>query len=149
MNEDKVVFVNESIIRHSTSPNQRATADIPKAPVPARDRDRLERLLRYLLRPPIAQGRLKELSDGRIALMMKSRWDDGTTHIVFQPKELIEKLVAIIPHPQTNQLIYRSDRSSAIAPVQTNVRRRTNVFVPSIDERRLPAYAIKRTSYGG
>jgi ribosomal protein S27E len=75
-------------------------------PVPAHDRDRLERLLRYLLRPPIAQGRLKELPDGRIALMMKSRWDDGTTHIVFQPKELIEKLVAIVPHPQTNQLIY-------------------------------------------
>ena len=149
VNEDKVVFVNESLIRHSTSPNQRATADIPKAPVPARDRDRLERLIRYLLRPPMAQGRLKELSDGRIALMMKSRWDDGTTHIVFQPKELIEKLVAIIPHPQTNQLIYRSDRSSAIAPVQTNVRRRTNVFVSSIDERRLPAYAIKMTSYGG
>ena len=83
--------------------------------MPANDRDRLERLLRYLLRPPVAQGRLRELSDGRIALLMKSPWADGTTHIVFTPKELLEKLAAIIPRPETNQLIYRCGRSSAEA----------------------------------
>jgi len=76
------------------------------AAVPANDRDRLERLLRYLLRPPVAQGKLRELPDGRIALLMKSPWADGTTHIVFTPKELLEKLAAIIPRPETNQLIY-------------------------------------------
>ena len=75
-------------------------------PVPPRDRKRLERMLRYMLRPPVAQGRLHEMADGKIALELKAPWDDGTTHIVFEPLELLEKLAAIIPRPQSNQIIY-------------------------------------------
>lgn len=75
-------------------------------PVAARDRSRLERMLRYMLRPPVAQGRLVDMPDGRVALDLKQPWDDGTTHIVFEPLELLEKLAAIIPRPQSNQIIY-------------------------------------------
>jgi len=75
-------------------------------PVPPRDRKRLERMLRYMLRPPIAQGRLRETADGRIALDLKQPWDDGTSAIVFEPLELLEKIAAIIPRPQSNQIIY-------------------------------------------
>jgi len=58
-------------------------------PVPPRDRKRLERMLRYMLRPPIAQGRLHEMADGKIALELKAPWDDGTCAIVFEPLELL------------------------------------------------------------
>ena len=49
--------------------------------VPARDPRRLERLSRYVARPPLANERLEEQSDGRLALRLKTRWRDGTTHI--------------------------------------------------------------------
>ncbi len=60
------------------------------AAVPGQDRHRLERLLRYLLRPPIAESRLKELPSGQILLKLKNRWRDGTMSIVFEPIEFLE-----------------------------------------------------------
>jgi len=74
--------------------------------VPARDRRRLEHLIRYVARPPIAAERLSELPDGRLAYELKKRWSDGTTHVLFRPTELIEKLVALVPKPQKNLLRY-------------------------------------------
>jgi len=76
------------------------------AAVPARDRQRLERMLRYLLRPPIAESRLKELPDGEILLNLKHPWRDGTTGIIFEPVEFLGKVAAIIPRPHINQIIY-------------------------------------------
>lgn len=74
--------------------------------VPANDRSRLERLVRYVARPPIAAERLSILSDGRIAYEMKKRWCDGTTHVIFRPDQLVERLVALIPAPQKNLVRY-------------------------------------------
>ena len=50
--------------------------------VSARDRRRLERLCRYVARPPLAHDRLEVRPDGRLALRLKTRWRDGTTHIL-------------------------------------------------------------------
>jgi hypothetical protein len=41
--------------------------------VPAADRRRLEQLCRYLLRPAVAQDRLRRLDDGRIVFTLKAR----------------------------------------------------------------------------
>ena len=76
------------------------------APAKPEERDHLERMLRYLLRPPIAESRLRELPDGNILLTQKTKWSDGTTALVFHPLELLERLAAIIPRPQINMLIY-------------------------------------------
>jgi len=38
----------------------------------------LERLGRYILRPPFAQERLRLRKDGRVALELKTAWRDGT-----------------------------------------------------------------------
>ena len=43
----------------------------------ANERERLEILVRYLARPPIADDRLSELPDGRLALKLKQAWRDG------------------------------------------------------------------------
>jgi hypothetical protein len=72
----------------------------------AGDRERLEILVRYLTRPPLANDRLSELPDGRLALRFKQVWRDGTTHVVFTPHELIEKLIPLIPRPRAHLVRY-------------------------------------------
>jgi hypothetical protein len=74
--------------------------------VPARDRRRLERLCRYVARPPLANDRLEELPDGRLAVRLKTPWRDGTTHVLMERNELIERLVPLIPPPRAHQLRY-------------------------------------------
>jgi hypothetical protein len=66
----------------------------------------LERLLRYCARPPIAQDRLSELPDGRIALELKTPWSDGSTHVVYEPLDLIAKLAALVPRPHKKLVLY-------------------------------------------
>jgi hypothetical protein len=63
-------------------------------------------LCRYVLRPPIAQDRLALTPDGQILLQLRTAWSDGTTHFLFEPLELLEKLAALIPRPRINLLIY-------------------------------------------
>jgi len=74
--------------------------------VEADDRERLERLCQYLCRPPLGQGRLKKLLDGRIAVVLQRPWADGTTHLVFTPMELLQRLVPLVPRPRINMLLY-------------------------------------------
>jgi hypothetical protein len=70
--------------------------------VPARDRVRLERLLRYGLRPPLSSERLSLLADGRLLYKLKRRWSNGTTHVIYEPMELMERLAALVPPPRFN-----------------------------------------------
>jgi hypothetical protein len=72
----------------------------------AHDRKRLEVLVKYLARPPIAHDRLSKLPDGRLALQFKQPWKDGTTHVVFTAQELIEKLIPLIPRPRSHVIRY-------------------------------------------
>ncbi|MCP4005566.1 MAG: hypothetical protein GY725_15360 [bacterium] len=39
---------------------------------------------------------------GRIAYALRHPWRDGTTHIVFEPAELLEKRVALVPRPRAH-----------------------------------------------
>ena len=74
--------------------------------VPPNDRARLEQLCRYLLRPPLAQDRVRLRPDGRVLVELKAVWRDGTSHFLFEPIEFLEKLAAIIPRPAVNLLLY-------------------------------------------
>ena len=74
--------------------------------VPPRDRARLERLCRYALRPPIAADRLHLTADGQVVLDLRHRWADGTTQLLFEPVELLERLAALTPRPRINLLLY-------------------------------------------
>jgi hypothetical protein len=60
------------------------------------DRLRLERLGRYFA---IAVERLESLADG---YRFKRSWRDGTTHVVIDPLELLEKLAALVPAPPSS-----------------------------------------------
>jgi hypothetical protein len=72
--------------------------------VPARDRKRLERLSRYILRSPICLDRLQAQPDGRLSYKLKTQWRDGTTHILMERHELLERLAPLIPPPRAHQV---------------------------------------------
>ncbi len=74
--------------------------------VPAHDRRRLERLCRYVARPPLALDRLQELPDRRLSFRLKTPWRDGTTHVAMERRELLERLAPLIPPPRAHQVRY-------------------------------------------
>jgi len=74
--------------------------------VRAEQHDRLERLCRYILRPPVAQDAVELTPDGKVVLRLRRTWRDGTRAICFEPSEFLEKLAAAIPRPRINLLIY-------------------------------------------
>ena len=74
--------------------------------MPPSDRARLERLCRYALRPPIAAERLHLTADGQVVLDLRHGWADGTTQLLFEPVELLERLAALTPRPRINLLLY-------------------------------------------
>jgi hypothetical protein len=67
---------------------------------------RLERLCRYVARPPLALERLEAMPDGRLAYRLKTRWRDGTTHVLMERRELLERLAPLIPPPRAHQVRY-------------------------------------------
>jgi hypothetical protein len=69
----------------------------------AQDRSGLERLCRYILRPPLGVDRIERLADGRVRVGM---WSDRTSAIELSPLELTEKLAALVPPFRANQLLY-------------------------------------------
>jgi len=74
--------------------------------IPAGDKDGLERLCRYVSRPPLAAGRLTALSEEKLLFQLKTPWSDGTTSLIFSPIELIEKISALVPPPRVNLIRY-------------------------------------------
>jgi cell division septation protein DedD len=74
--------------------------------LPARARQKIERLCRYAARPALATERLSRLDDARLLYRLKRRWRDGTTAILFEPIELVEKLAALVPPPRFHMVRY-------------------------------------------
>jgi len=70
------------------------------------DRRGLERVCRYLLRPPLAKARIEEDENGDIVVGLKRPWSDGTTRIVLSPLEFLERLAALVPPPRRNTVVY-------------------------------------------
>jgi len=95
----------------------------------ARDKPRMERMCRYLARPPIAQDRLSLRGDGAVQYTMKKTWRDGTHAIVLQPLDLIARICAMIPPPRFNMIRFHG----VLAP---NAKLRPEV-VPQKEARKL------------
>ncbi len=58
------------------------------------------------LRPPVAADRLRLTTEGLFVIELRRRWSDGTTHLVFDPVELLERLAALTPRPRINLGLY-------------------------------------------
>jgi len=98
----------------------------------AGQRDRLERLCRYVSRPALAFGRLSLSRHGNILLRLRHAWRDGTTHLVFEPLAFIERLASLVPPPRAHQLTYHGVLAPAaslrddVVPRPPSSRRRKN-----------------------
>jgi hypothetical protein len=68
----------------------------------AHQRHKLERLCRYVARPPLALDRLSVTDEGKLRYALKHPYSNGTTHFLFEPLELIAKLAALVPRPRAN-----------------------------------------------
>ena len=74
--------------------------------VPAHDREGLERLARYMLRPALSKSRLSRRADGRYRIELKKPWRDGTTDILLDGVELVGRLAALVPPPRVHLTKY-------------------------------------------
>ena len=72
----------------------------------AGDRKGLERLCKYVARPPIAADRLAQLPDGRLSYRLKTPWRNGATHVIYGPLEFLARLAALVPAPRVNLVHY-------------------------------------------
>ncbi len=68
----------------------------------AHEREKLERLCRYIARPAVSEKRLSLLSNGKVRYELKTPYRDGTTHVIFEPLDFIARLVALVPKPRVN-----------------------------------------------
>ena len=68
----------------------------------ANERDRLERLCRYISRPAVSEKRLSLTANGNIRYQLKTPYKDGTTHVIFEPLDFIARLAALVPKPRVN-----------------------------------------------
>ena len=57
-------------------------------------RERLERLCRYVTRPAVCLERLSTNAAGQVSYELKHPFRDGTTHILFTPEDFLARLAA-------------------------------------------------------
>ena len=93
----------------------------------------------HLLRPAVAQGRLRLTEDGLLEL--KRPWQEGTSHLVFEPLDLLARLAALTPRPRVNLIIYHG----VLAP---NARVRAAVVTFGTPAAATPALAAGGCSGG-
>jgi len=95
----------------------------------AHQRDRLERLCRYIARPALYLERLSTNAAGQVVYQLKNPFRDGTTHVLFTPQDFIARLAALVPRPWVNLTRYHgvfapnSPMRRAIVPAPARVRR--------------------------
>jgi hypothetical protein len=74
--------------------------------VPAGERERLESVCRYALRPPVPREWLSLTGEGRVRLQLRHRWTDGTTHLEWDPVDFLGRLAVLVPRPRINLILY-------------------------------------------
>jgi hypothetical protein len=68
----------------------------------AHQRQKLERLCRYITRPAISEKRLSLTEQGQVRYELKTPYKNGTTHVFFNPLDFMARLAALIPRPRMN-----------------------------------------------
>lgn len=74
-----------------------------------------EALLRYVLRPPVAQQRITEGPEGLVRIALKKPFSDGTFAIDMDPLSLLSRLAAAVPPPRLHTVRYSGVLASASA----------------------------------
>jgi hypothetical protein len=72
-----------------------------------------EALLKYILRPPIAQERVTRGPEGLVRLALKKPFSDGTFAVDLDPLSLLTRLCASVPPPRFHTVRYAGVLASA------------------------------------
>ena len=78
----------------------------------ATERDKLEKIARYIARPAVSEERLSTSASGDVIYRFKKPWDDGTAALKMTPLEFMERLAALVPRPRVHLTRY----SGVLAP---------------------------------
>ena len=71
----------------------------------AHQRQKLERLCRYISRPAVSEQRLSLTPNGNVRYQLKTPYRDGTTHVIFEPLDFTapaHPAPAALVHPCTS-----------------------------------------------
>jgi hypothetical protein len=103
-------------------------------------KEKRERLCRYIARPAVAVPRLSLSSTGKVVYTLKTPYHDGTTQVAFEPADFIARLAALVPKPRVNLTRYHgvlapNHRSRSLV---TPAKRGKSVKPTSNKEARLP-----------
>ena len=82
---------------------------------------KLERLCRYVSRPPVAVDRMALTASGQVRYTLKMPPRDGTTHIVLEALDLMARLAVLVPPPRVH--LTKFDGVFAGAPRGTAAKR--------------------------
>ena len=107
----------------------------------AHQRDKVERLCRYISPPPVAEHRLSLTASEKICYELKTPYRDGTTHVVFEPLDFISKLAALVPSPRVNLTRFHgvfapNSRYRAAIVIKKTDMQKTASDTPTESERR-------------
>ncbi len=110
----------------------------------AHQRDKVERLCRYIARPAVSTHRLERFPDGKISYELKTPYKNGTTHVVFEPLDFIARLAALVPKPRVHLTRFHGlfapnskHRGRVTGEAKRNKNQLTAIDVPqSCEERR-------------
>ncbi|MBL7669836.1 MAG: transposase [Bdellovibrionaceae bacterium] len=72
----------------------------------AQEREKLEKICRYIARPALSEERLSTNVRGEIIYRLKKPWSDGTLAVKFTPMEFMERLAALISRPKIHLTRY-------------------------------------------
>ncbi len=124
-----------------------------------KQKDKRERLCRYIARPAVAVPRLSLSSNSKVVYTLKTPYRDGTTQVAFDPVDFIARLAALIPKPRVNLTRYHGVLApnhrwrGMVTPAKRSkgVKRIANTEVRSPAERHVAmswAQRLKRVSMG-
>jgi hypothetical protein len=114
----------------------------------ARERNKLERLCRYISRPAVSEKRLSLTPGGKVRYELKTPYRDGTTHVIFEPLDFIARLAALVPKPRVNLTRFHgvfapnSKHRVQVTPAKRGKGKKTKVA----DEPQEPTPAERRAS---
>jgi hypothetical protein len=110
----------------------------------------LERLCRYGLRGPLALSRLEARPHGTLAYHLRHPGPDGATVVLFEPLELLQKLVALIPEPGEHWIHFHglfaahARQRAEIVPLPTDAAADNTVVLHGRVRRRLDWASLLR-----
>jgi hypothetical protein len=106
------------------------------------DAEGREALLRYVLRPPIAQERVEQQSDGLVRITLKKAYADGTVAVDMDPLSLLCRLATSVPPPRFHTIHY-----AGVLAAASPWRSRVTPPLPPTAETVEPEKRVRKSGY--